>query len=140
MPELTLELVIAFALTIVAGAVVALTRVRLRSSHAGLPLWLHTGLGVVGTSFWLAFLAIGGDSDWDAFVGVIGLGCWWVVSICGLILLARWKSTHSRGKRALTSDDTPNGLGGSPLISAVAHIGLFGIALWFTYAYLTSVI
>lgn len=134
----------AFVLTILAGVVVVLTRLRLRHSHAGLPLAVHTRVGVAALVLWTVFLVFpDGDGTFGTvvgLVGVLGLGCWWVVSLAGLLLLWRWKPSRSRGKRAAATVSAADTWTESAWLSALAHVGMTLGVLWFTYAYVTSAV
>ncbi|WP_300678546.1 hypothetical protein [Nocardioides sp.] len=137
MRDFTLPLSITLALSLLAGLVVLLTRLRLRRTHPGLTLRLHTWLGGIGFVLWLIFLVASSDSDWTSLVGVIGLGCWWVVAITGLFLLARWKPS-ARGKRAAALSTSADSWSTTPWLSIAAHLSLFIVVGWFTFAYVTS--
>lgn len=138
MPDFTVALTVTLVLSLLAGAVVALTRLRLRRTHPGLPLLLHTWLGSTGFVAWLVFVLSSSDADWRSLIGVIGLGCWWVVAIAGLVLLGRWRSGRSSGKRAATVVPAADGRLSGAWLSALSHLGVFAAVAWFTFAYVTS--
>ncbi|UDY22834.1 hypothetical protein [Nocardioides sp. Kera G14] len=138
MPDLTVALTVTLVLSLLAGVVVVLTRLRLRASHPGLTLALHTLLGGVGLVLWLLFLLSDTDADWRSLVGVLGLGCWWVVAICGLVILVRWKPSRARGKRAARVATAADSWSRTPWLSLWGHVGLFLGVAWFTFAYVTS--
>lgn len=131
-------------LTALGALVVVLTRLRLRDRetrghHAvsrGL-LNVHTGAGVAALLAWSYFL-IGGDGApaYD-LAGVIGLGLWWLTSLAGLGLLARW--LPSRGRHAATDAGDRRWTGGAGP-SLLAHLGTFAATLVFTYAYVTGAV
>lgn len=126
-----MSLLVTCLLTLACAAVVAVTRRLLHHRVPGSLLGLHTVLGGLGALLWLVFLIVPGD---QALIGVVGLGCWWVVSVVGLLLLTRWlPSRRSRGKRAGTSPRV-----GVPWLSILAHVGVFCSVVWFTYAYVTG--
>ena len=126
-----MSLLVTYVLTAGCVLVVVVTRRVLGGLVPRLLLGLHTGLGAVGAALWLLFLVLPGE---HALVGVLGLGCWWVVSIVGLLLLSRWMpSRGTRGKRA-----APQARVGAPWLSILGHVGVFVAAMWFTYAYVTS--
>ena len=137
MRDFTLPLSITLAVTLVSGLVVLLTRLRLRRTHPGSTLRLHTWLGTAGFVLWAAFLIAPPDSDWTSLVGVLGLGCWWVVAIAGLFLLARWKPSQ-RGKRAAALSTSADSWSTTPWLSLAGHCSVFAIVAWFTFAYVTS--
>jgi len=125
------SLLLTYVLTAGCALVVVLTR---RVLHGLVPrrlLDLHTGFGGAAVVLWLLFLVLPGD---QALLGVVGLGCWWIASAVGLLLLTRWLPRRgSRGKRAGAQDRV-----GAPWLSVLAHVGVFVAALWFTLAYVTS--
>ena len=137
MRDFTLPLSITLALSLLAGLVVLLTRLRLGRTHPGLPLRLHTWLGTLGFVLWMVFLLVSSDADWALLVGVLGLGCWWVVAIAGLFLLARWKPS-ARGKRAAALSTSADSWSSTPWLSLLAHLSVFATVAWFTFAYVTS--
>lgn len=126
-----MSLLLTYVLTAGCVLVVVVTRRVLHGQVPRLLLGLHTGLGAVGAVLWLAFLVLRGD---HALLGVLGLGCWWVVSIVGLLLMSRWlPSGGARGKRAAKQAHV-----GRPWLSILGHLGVFVAAIWFTLAYVTS--
>lgn len=126
-----MSLLLTYVLTAGCVLVVVMTRRILGGLVPRLLLDLHTGLGAVGTVLWLLFLVLPGD---HALLGVVGLGCWWVVSVVGLLLLSRWlPGRGARGKRAARQAQA-----GTPWLSILGHVGVFVAAMWFTYAYVTS--
>lgn len=134
-------MIVAYVLTALGALAVLLTRLRLRRSHAGWPLTAHTGAGAVAIVLWLLFLAFPDDSVLGgALVGVIALAFWWIVTVSGLILLARWLPSRSRGKRAADTVAAADTWTGSPWLSMLAHIGMLLGVCWFTWAYAFSVI
>lgn len=133
----TAELV-AVVLTVLAGLVVLLTRLRLGGSHAGPVLALHTWLGLLGVVLWLVFVVSPDDGVLGgALIGVAGLGCWWVVSLAGLVLMLRWWPGRSRGKRVA---EFVQSWSGGPWLSALGHLGVFAVAVWFTWIYVWSIV
>ena len=134
-------MIVAYVLTFLGALAVVLTRLRLRDSHAGWPLAAHTGAGAVAVVLWLLFLIFPDDSFLGgALVGVIALAFWWIVVAAGLMLLARWMPSRSRGKRAADTVDAADSWTGTPWLSALAHVGMLVGVCWFTYAYAFSVI
>jgi len=138
------SVILAYVLTALGALAICLTHLRLRHSHSGWPLVVHTGAGVVAVVLWLVFLASRGDGLLGEtarnLVGVIALAFWWIVVVTGLMLLGRWMPSRSRGKRAATTVDAADSWTGTPWLSVLAHVGtLFGVA-WFTWAYAISAI
>lgn len=126
-----MSLLLTYVLTAGCALVVGVTRRVLHGQVPRVLLGLHTGLGAIGTVLWLAFLVLPGD---PALLGVLGLGCWWVVSVVGLLLMSRWLPARgSRGKRAARQSHV-----GSAWLSIIGHVGVFVAAMWFTLAYVTS--
>ena len=90
--------VIVYVLTGLALVVIVLTRLRMgRGQGAGrvyvgnLLLNMHTGSGLIAIITWVLFLVSPEDSALgDPLVGIISLAFWWVVTICGLLMLVRW--------------------------------------------------
>lgn len=86
-------------LTLLSLGVVVLTRIRLWSVRS---VWLalHTVFGALGAVIWLVFLAEPSSSRLGgSLVGVIGLGCWWIVSVAGIALIAIDRSGGGRRAR-----------------------------------------
>lgn len=142
--------VVVYVLTALAVVDVALTRLRFRGGATsgrlqvatGL-LNVHTGAGSLAIVLWVAFLASGwGDRSGSALTGVVALAFFWVTTVAGLMILARW--IPSRGKRArndLVIDSWARKpgmekLAGTPLLSVVAHVGMLLGVVVLTYAYL----
>ncbi|MFT4263856.1 MAG: hypothetical protein QM572_10785 [Nocardioides sp.] len=139
MPEFTTPLTVTLVLSLLAGVVVLLTRLRLRRTHPSVALGLHTVAGTIGFVLWLVFVLATSDADWRSLIGVGGLGCWWVVAICGLVILVRWKRSGNRGKRAATHvSPAADSWSRGPWLSVLAHVGMFVTVGWFTLAYVTS--
>jgi hypothetical protein len=136
--------VIVYVLTGLALVVVVLTRLRMgRGQGAGrvfvgtLLLNFHTASGVLAVTSWMLFLAFSEDSTLgSSVVGIIALGFWWVVTICGLLMLVRW--LPSRGKHA--SEGFQDSWSEGPGLSILAHVGMLVGVCIFTFAYLTSAV
>lgn len=123
-------------LTVLAGVVVALTRVRMAredgeaAGRLSIPqsvLNTHTVGGSIALMTWVAFLSL--DSR---FVGAVALVAWWVTAVAGLLILARWmpaKGRHASGPAADTWGEGPG-------LSVLAHVGLTVGAVIFTVLYL----
>lgn len=137
---------VVYVLTAAAAVVVVLTRLRLRrdAGAAGRSVVargavnVHTTAGALALVVWVVFL-VGGDSFSEAgasLVGIVALVLWWVTAIAGILLLMRW--LPSRGRHA--SGSTRDSWSGGPGLSVLAHVGLLGAVLAFTYAYLVSAV
>jgi hypothetical protein len=135
--------VIVYILTALAAVVVVLTRLRLAQDGGGAGrsqvgdglLLVHTVAGGLALLTWVVFLLasdtsfLGGD-----MMGIVALACWWVVTICGLLILVRW--LPSRGKHA--SEAAEDTWSEGPGLSVLAHVGMLVGVVVFTYAYLNS--
>jgi len=135
--------VLVYVLTALAAVVVVLTRLRLRGDAAGRIaisdrlLHVHTIAGSAAWLVWVAFLVAPEDSALGGHaVGILGVALWWVTSIAGLLILARW--LPAKGKHA--GEASTDGWSQGPWLSVLAHVGLLVGTLVFTYAYLTSVV
>lgn len=136
--------VIVYVLTGLALVVVVLTRLRMgRGQGAGrvfvgtLLLNMHTGSGLLALVTWVLFLVSSEDSALgDPLVGIIALGFWWIVTICGLLMLVRW--LPSGGKHA--SEGFQDSWSEGPGLSILAHVGMLVGVCIFTWAYLTSAV
>ena len=136
--------VIVYVLTGLALVVVVLTRLRMgRGQGAGrvyvgtLLLNMHTGAGLLALITWVLFLVSPEDSALgDPLVGIISLAFWWVVTICGLLMLVRW--LPSRGRHS--SDGFQDSWSEGPGLSILAHVGMLVGVCVFTWAYLTSAV
>ena len=142
--------VVVYVLTALAVVDVVLTRLRFRGGQSSGRLEVSRGLlnvhtvgGGLAIVLWVAFLATGwGDKGGNALLGIVALGFFWVTTVAGLVILARW--IPSRGKRArneLVIDSWAEKpglevLAGTPLLSIVAHVGMLLGVLVLTYAYL----
>jgi hypothetical protein len=125
-------------LTALAAVVVLLTRIRLGSqSHrpAGRMdfsrsvLNLHTVAGVVALGLWVPGLVLAARP-----MTLLGVAAWWVVTVAGLLLLARWLPSHGRHAGEAVADEWTEG----PWLSMLAHLGMLGGALYFTWAVLVQ--
>ncbi|HEY0889701.1 MAG TPA: hypothetical protein VGE38_08835 [Nocardioides sp.] len=134
--------VVAYVLTGLAALVVVLTRLRLAASHPGTLLASHTWLGMLGVVIWTVFLVAPGDTTaGGSLVGVVALGCWWVVSLAGLVIMMRWMPSRSRGKRAArTASPAADSWTRGPGLSLLAHVGMFLGVCFFTWAYVTGAV
>lgn len=137
--------VIVYVLTSLAAVVVVLTRLRLsgEGSAAGRlqishrVLFLHTIFGALALVVWVPFLAMPDDSLLGgSAAGIVAIGLWWITTILGLLVLARWLPARGKHAEPAAVDSWSKG----PWLSVLAHVGLFGGVLVFTYAYLTSAV
>ena len=132
--------VIVYVLTGLAGVVVVLTRLRLRSGQGAGRVYMgkrlvgvHTVAGVLALVVWTAFLVAPDDTvAGGATVGIVGLGLWWVVTLAGLLILVRW--LPSRGKHS--SEGVQDKWSEGPGLSVLAHVGMLVGVVVFTIAYL----
>lgn len=138
-------LVLVYVLTSLAAVVVVLTRLRLsgEGSAAGRlqishqVLFLHTVFGALALVVWVAFLALPDDSLLGgSAAGIVAIGLWWVTTILGLLVLARWLPARGKHAEPAAVDSWSKG----PWLSVLAHAGLLVGVLVFTYAYLTSAV
>jgi hypothetical protein len=134
--------VIVYVLTGLALVVVALTRLRMgKGQGAGrafvgtLLLNLHTASGLLALVTWVAYLVLTkADSDSASLIGIVSLAFWWVVTICGLLMLMRW--LPSRGRHA--SEGFQDSWSEGPGLSILAHVGMLVGVIIFTWAYALS--
>lgn len=120
-----------YLITFLSLAVVIGTRLRLRGGSSGW-LQLHTGFGVVGSVIWLVFLVAPDSSRaGSSAVGIVGLGCWWVVSLVGLMLV---RSTRPGGGRRVASVRR----GGGHLLALAVHLVVLVAWIFCTWAYATK--
>jgi len=125
---------VAFVLTALAAVVVVLTRVRMASREeeaAGrldIPRWLvnlHTIFGVLALVLWGAFVV----GHVDTVFGYVGLACWWVTTIVGLLILMRWLPARGRHAAGPAADSWGEG----PGLSVLGHVGLLVGSIVWTY-------
>ncbi|MBJ7357608.1 hypothetical protein [Nocardioides sp.] len=134
--------VIVYVLTGLALVVVVLTRLRMRQGQGAgrayvgtLLLNMHTGSGLLAVVSWVLFLVFSEDSALgDPLVGIIALTFWWIVTVCGLLMLVRW--LPSRGRHA--SEGFQDSWSEGPGLSILAHVGMLVGVCIFTYTYLFS--
>ncbi|MGH3355084.1 MAG: hypothetical protein ACRDOJ_04250 [Nocardioidaceae bacterium] len=120
-------------LTALAGVVVLLTRIRLaatdhrpagRIDFSRSILTTHTIAGVLALLLWIPGLVIEMRP-----LTLAGLAAWWVVTLAGLLLLARWLPSHGRHAGEAVADEWTSG----PWLSMLAHLGMLGGVLFFTW-------
>lgn len=123
----------AWMLTALAGVVVLLTRIRLatpdhrpagRFDFAKSVLTTHTVSGVVALLLWVPALVLS-----SAPLGLLGVLAWWVVTLAGLLLLARWLPSRGRHAGEAVADEWTEG----PWLSMLAHLGMLLGAVFFTW-------
>jgi hypothetical protein len=125
-------------LTALAAVVVLLTRIRL-SSHSGRTsgratvssglLTTHTAVGVVALVLWVPALLTA-----HRLLALGGVLAWWVVTLAGLLLLARWLPAGGRHAEGAVTDEWGQG----PGLSLLAHLGMVVGASYFTFVALTE--
>ena len=136
--------VIVYVLTGLALVVVVLTRVRMgKGQGAGhayvgtLLLNFHTGAGILALVSWVLFLVSGDSSVFgDSVMGIVALAFWWIVTVCGLLMLVRWLPSGGRHASEGFQDSWSEG----PGLSILAHVGMLVGVCIFTWAYLTSAV
>jgi len=125
---------IAFVLTALAAVVIVLTRVRMTSGdedaagRVDIPRSLvnvHTVFGVLALGLWGTFLL----TDVSSVFGWAGLFCWWVTTVAGLLILARWLPAHGRHASGPAADSWGEG----PGLSVLGHVGLLVGSIVWTY-------
>ena len=130
-------LTVVWMLTALAAVVVLLTRSRLiaQEKQSGVTetppelLNVHTIVGVLAVLTWAVWLS--GGPGW---VGLVALLFWWVLTIDGLLILARWLPARGSHATGAMNDDWAHG----PGLSVLGHIGmLLGVA-FFTWFYVTG--
>jgi hypothetical protein len=136
--------VIVWILTALAAVVIVLTRLRLRGEGGAgravvSPVLLRTHFvaGLLALVLWVLFLLAPDDSALGGpFVGILAIASWWVVAICGLLVLMRWLPAKGRHVTSGTTDEWSEG----PGLSVLAHVGMLVGVMVFTYAYLSSTV
>lgn len=137
--------VLVYILTPLAAVVVVLTRLRLSGdgSAAGRLqispqlLLAHTAVGTLALLSWVLFLLFAPDSLLGgAGAGIVAIGLWWITTIVGLLILARWLPARGKHAQPAATDSWSEG----PWLSVLAHVGLLVGVLIFTLAYLTAAV
>lgn len=125
-------------LTALAAVVVLLTRMRLSaaaqqtSGHAQIPQVVvnaHTLVGVLALAVWVSYLVSPSD-----LAGWASLVLWWVLTLIGLGILARWLPGGGRHAADATQDGWANG----PALSVLGHVGMALGVIFFTYTVLAG--
>jgi len=134
---------IVYVLTALAALVIVLTRVRLGGTEEGAGqfsisrgvILVHFFAGLIAEAIWVTFLIAPEDSTaGGSLVGIIALAFWWIVSLCGLLILTRWLPSHGRHAGEKVADSWSEG----PGLSVLAHGGMSVAVVLFTMAYLTK--
>jgi amino acid transporter len=125
---------IAFVLTALAAVVIVLTRVRMSSrdedaaGRVDIPHVLvnvHTIFGVLALGLWGTYLL----ATVDKVYGWAGLACWWITTVAGLLILARWLPARGRHAAGPAADSWGEG----PGLSVLGHVGLLVGSIVWTY-------
>ncbi|MEU4392029.1 hypothetical protein [Kribbella sp. NPDC023855] len=128
-------------LTALGAVVVLLTHVRLGgdkaetrrasgvASFSGALVRIHTTVGFVTLVAWVVALVTGRrEVALGALVG------WWVLSVVGLLLLARWLPSASKHAKDKATDAWGSGAG----LSLLGHVGMVVGVVYFTYVAFTD--
>jgi hypothetical protein len=136
---------ITLVLTALAAVVVILTRVRLtrdggeaagRLSIPAQILNLHTGAGLLALLTWSGFLLTVYRDAPVTILGWVGLLLWWVTTVAGLLILARWLPARGRHSAGAAADTWGEG----PGLSVLAHVGLLvGTCIWSAFMILGKI-
>lgn len=136
--------IIVWILTALAAVAIVLTRLRLGGDAAAgqvsisqrLPL-AHFVSGTVALVLWIPALVAPEDSFLGGpLMGILAIAFWWLTALCGLLILMRWLPAKGRHVPQPTGDSWSDG----PGLSLLAHLGMVGGVLVFTYAYLTAAV
>jgi hypothetical protein len=125
-------------LTALAAVMVLLTRIRLssqdhrpagRMDFSRAVLNMHTITGALALALWVPGLFLHIEP-----LVLAGLAAWWLVTLAGLLLLARWLPAHGKHADAAVTDEWTEG----PWLSMLAHLGMLAGAVFFTWMVLTQ--
>lgn len=123
-------------LTALAAVVVLLTRMRLsaeeQAGHAQIPMSIlnaHTVIGVLALAVWVYYLNSPSD-----LLGLGALSAWWVETLIGVLILARWVPGQGRHAAPATDDSWAQG----PSLSILGHVGMVVGVAFFTFCVLTG--
>ncbi len=124
-------------LTALGAVVVLLTRIRLggtvvdgtghgagRHGYSAVLLRLHTSVGVITLIGWVVALVTGFRG-----IALIVLAGWWLLTLLGLLLLARWLPSHARHSEDTKTDAWGSGAG----LSVLGHVGTLVGVCYFTF-------
>jgi hypothetical protein len=129
-----------YVLAALTGLVIVLTRVRLSQAgpdRGGVPevvVHLHTMFGVLGLGLWLTYLWLPKNGALE--VGILALGCLWIVAACGLLIMMRWLPSKGRHSTPSSEDRWSDG----PGLSVLAHLGMLAGVFIETYAYMFALV
>ncbi|HEY0695770.1 MAG TPA: hypothetical protein VGD71_42870 [Kribbella sp.] len=129
-------------LTGLGAVVVLLTRIRLGGHGAGETgrasgvagysaalLRVHTVVGIAALGLWIVALIT--TRQEIAFVALVA---WWLLSIVGLLLLARWLPSGGRHSEDTATDAWGEGAG----LSILGHLGMVIGVAYFTFIVFTQ--
>jgi hypothetical protein len=129
-------------LTGLGAVVVLLTRIRLGGQSAGetrrasgvagyssVLLRIHTVVGIAALGLWIVALIT--TRQEIAFVALVA---WWLLSIVGLLLLARWLPSGGRHSEDKATDAWGEGAG----LSILGHLGMVIGVAYFTFVVFTQ--
>ena len=124
-------------LTALGAVVVLLTRVRLggtvvdgtghgagRHGYSAVLLRLHTSVGVITLLGWVVALVTGLRE-----IALVVLAGWWLLTLVGLLLLARWLPSHAKTLEDAQTDAWGSGAG----LSVLGHVGMLVGVSYFTF-------
>lgn len=132
---------ITWFLTALGAVVVLLTRVRLGgdadetprssgvASFSSALLRIHTTVGVLTLLVWVVALVTARKE-----IALAALAGWWLLSIVGLLLLARWLPSASKHAKDKATDAWGSGAG----LSLLGHLGMLIGTGYFTFITLTD--
>ncbi|RZU20123.1 hypothetical protein EV645_2350 [Kribbella rubisoli] len=129
-------------LTALGAVVVLITRVRLggtvvdgtargagRHGFSAALLRLHTVVGVITLLGWVVALITGRQE-----IAVVMLAGWWLLTVIGLLLLARWLPGGGKHSQDTQSDAWGSGAG----LSVLGHVGMLIGVCYFTFVTFTE--
>ncbi|WP_329482680.1 hypothetical protein OG558_08815 [Kribbella sp. NBC_01510] len=129
-------------LTALGAVVVLLTRVRLggtvvdgtghgagRHGYSAALLRLHTVVGVITLLGWVVALVTGHRG-----IALVVLTGWWLLTVIGLLLLARWLPSGGKHSEDKQSDAWGSGAG----LSVLGHVGMLLGVCYFTFVIITD--
>lgn len=128
-------------LTALGAVVVLLTHVRLGGGNADVHrtsgvasfsaalVRVHTTVGVLTLIVWVVALLTGAHA-----IAVGALAGWWLLSLVGLSLLARWLPSASKHAKGAATDTWGSGAG----LSLLGHIGMVIGVAFITFVVLTD--
>ncbi len=136
--------VLVYVLTALAALVVVLTRRRLgggmsagRLQISPRLLLVHTVAGALAWVTWLVFLVFSTYHPLgSSATGILALALWWLTTVMGLTILARWMPARGKHASSAATDSWSTG----PWLSVLAHVGMLLGVLVFTYAYGTATV